>query len=515
MAGQRIDIMDLRQLIQLKRQGLSNRRVAKSLGISRNTVNTYTQAFQGHGLSYEQLEALPQSQLIELFQPTGDKDLQRYQQLVGYFPTFKKELQKTGCTLQTLWQDYIDTHSDGYRYTQFVHYFNQWAGKTKASGILLHRAGEKLFIDFAGKTLEYVDRQSGEIVTCQVFVGLMPASQYTYVQACHTQQRDDLVDCLNACLHWMGGVPKAIVADNMKAAVSKAHKYAPVINKTLKDMALHYGCVIDATRPYHPQDKALVEGAIRLVYQRIFYPLSKQTFFSLKELNRAIISLLKQYNQQLFQNRQTTRARLFAELDQPLLAALPTGPYLLRHYKRAKVQKISHIFLSADKNYYSVPHRFVGCRVEVQYTSHMVEIFYNHQRIARHQRSYKAGRYTTVADHMPSTHRAYMDWNPDMFEQKAALIGPHTKEYITRLIGQYDYPEIGYKQAQGILSFARLYSAHRLEQACRRGSRHHWAAYRIIESILNNNLDLTEQTEPAVENRIPEHANIRGSGSYQ
>lgn len=153
--------------------------------------------------------------------------------------------------------------------------------------------------------------------------------------------------------------------------------------------------------------------------------------------------------------------------------------------------------------------------MEVQYTSHMVEIFYNHQRIAPHQRSYKAGRYTTVADHMPSTHRAYMDWNPDMFEHKAALIGPHTKEYITRLIGQYDYPEIGYKQAQGILSFARLYSAHRLEQACRRGSRHHWAAYRIIESILNNNLDLTEQTEPAVENRIPEHANIRGSGSYQ
>lgn len=515
MAGQRIDIMDLRQLIQLKRKGMSNRKVAQALGISRNTVNTYTRALEAQELSYAQLEELSHTRLGELFQQNDDKDLQRYEQLTRYFPTFKKELQKTGCTLQTLWNDYLANHPDGYRYTQFVYYFNQWTGKTKASGILMHRAGEKLFMDFAGKTMDYVDRQTGEIITCQVFAALMPASQYTYVQACHTQQRDDLVDCLNGCLQWMGGVPKAIVGDNMKAAVTKGHKYAPIINKTLKDLALHYGCVIDATRPYHPQDKALVEGAIRLVYQRIFYPLSKQTFFSLTELNRAIIELMADYNEALFQNRQTTRAQLFLELDQPLLSALPAGPYQLRYYKRAKIQKISHIFLSAGKNYYSVPHRFVGCRVEVQYTNHMVEIFYNHERIARHQRSYTAGHYTTVADHMPSTHRAYADWNPDMFERKAALIGPYTQSYIKRLIGQYDYPETGYKQAQGILSFAKLYSEQRLEQACRRGCCHHWAGYRIIENILKNNLDLTEQAELPLENQIPEHSNIRGGGHYQ
>ena len=255
MAGQRIDIMDLRQLIQLKRKGMSNRKVAQALGISRNTVNTYTRALEAQELSYAQLEELSHTRLGELFQQNDDKDLQRYEQLTRYFPTFKKELQKTGCTLQTLWNDYLANHPDGYRYTQFVYYFNQWTGKTKASGILMHRAGEKLFMDFAGKTMDYVDRQTGEIITCQVFAALMPASQYTYVQACHTQQRDDLVDCLNGCLQWMGGVPKAIVGDNMKAAVTKGHKYAPIINKTLKDLALHYGCVIDATRPYHPQDK--------------------------------------------------------------------------------------------------------------------------------------------------------------------------------------------------------------------------------------------------------------------
>jgi hypothetical protein len=182
---------------------------------------------------------------------------------------------------------------DGYRYTQFVHHFNQWKGHTtKASGILRHQAGEKLFIDFAGKTLSWVDRETGEVHPAQVFVAILPCSQYTYVQAVASQKREDLVRAITDCKSWLGGVTKAIVGDNMKAVVAKGHKYAPIINKTLKDLALHYGCVIDPTRPYHPKDKALVEGAVGLVYQRIYYPLSGQTFFSLAELNQAIRRLL-------------------------------------------------------------------------------------------------------------------------------------------------------------------------------------------------------------------------------
>ena len=282
MAGQRIDIMDLRQLIQLKRKGLSNRKVAEALGVSRNTVNTYVQAFEKHELSYDQLEGLSDGELAGLFPQADAKDGQRYEQLAGYFPMFSKELRKTGCTLQVLWRRYLADHSDGYRYTQFVHYYNLWADKkTKASGILHHKAGEKLFMDFTGKTLSWVDRDTGEIHPAQVFVAILPASQYTYVQATASQKREDLVRALTDCKTWLGGVTKAIVGDNMKAVVSKGHKYAPLINKTLKDLALHYGCVIDPTRPYHPKDKALVEGAVQLVYQRIFYPLSGRTFFSL------------------------------------------------------------------------------------------------------------------------------------------------------------------------------------------------------------------------------------------
>jgi transposase len=514
MAGQRIDIMDLQQLIQLKRKGLSNRKVADALGVSRNTVNSYVRAFDGHELSYEQLEELSEAELCGLFPQADAKDRERYEQLAVYFPTFGKELRKTGCTLQALWNQYLQAHPDGYRYTQFVHHFNEWKDTTRASGILHHQAGQKLFMDFAGKTLSWVDRDTGEVHPAQVFVALLPCSQYTYVQAVSSQKREDLVRCVTDGLGWLGGVPKALVADNMKAVVAKGHKYAPVINKTLKDLALHYGCVVDPTRPYHPTDKALVEGAIRLVYQRIYYPLADQTFFSLGELNKAIRELLGPYNDYRFHNRPTTRRQQFLEIEQPALDPLLPTPYQLRHYKRAKVQKISHIYLGTDKNYYSVPHRYVGRHVEVQYTADVVEIFYGGERIAHHKRSRTAGKYTTIGTHMPSTHQVYNDWNPGWFAKRAAHIGPYAESYIRRLIAQYDYPEIGYKQAQGILALTKQYPPERVEAACRRAAQGHRAGYRTVANILKNNLDQNTQPELPLENHIPDHSNIRGGNHY-
>lgn len=515
MAGQRIDIMDLRQLIQLKAKNLSNRKIAQILGVSRNTVNTYLKAFTEHGLSYKQLEELSELELAGLFPQADYKDHGRYEQLTGYFPGFAKEIRKTGCTLQVLWNRYLADHPEGYRYTQFVHHFNEWKGRIKASGILRHQAGQKLFMDFTGKTLSWVDRDTGEVHPAQVFVAILPCSQYTYVQATASQKREDLVRAITDCKSWLVGVTKAIVGDNMKAVVAKGHKYAPVINKTLKDLALHYGCVIDPTRPYHPKDKALVEGAVALVYQRIFYPLSGQTFFSLDELNRAIGKLLELYNDYRFQNRPTTRRQQFLEIEQSTLDPLPPTRYQIRHYKRAKVQKISHIYLGVDKNYYSVPHRYVGHQVELQYTDETVEIFYHSERIAHHKRSRTPGKYTTTGTHMPSAHQVYNDWNPDWFDRRAARIGPCCQRYIGRLIDQYDYPEIGYKQAQGILALAKPYSPKRVEAACRRAEQGHRASYRTITNILKNNLDKADPAELPLDNHIPNHSNIRGADYYQ
>lgn len=513
MAGQRINIMDLRQLIRLKIKGWSHRKIAQNLRVSRNTVNAYMRDFERLEQDLTQLQDYGEAQLLELFpQQDHNTDGERYAYLSSRFEYIHTELTKTGATLQTLWRDYLTECPQGYRYTQFVHHYRKWNKKAHASGILTHRAGAQLFIDFAGKKLGYTDPQTGQHIPADVFVAMLPCSQRTFVRATRSQQRDDLVDCVVACLNWFGGVPQAIVSDNLKSAVAQGHKYAPVINKTLKDLALHYNCVVDPARPHCPQDKALVENAVNLVYQRIYYRLSKQTFFSLHALNQAISALLTQYNDYAFQNRPTSRMQQFLDLEQSALQPLPASPYQIRYYKRAKVQKISHIYLSADKNYYSVPHRYVGQHVEVQYNLSVVEVFFNGERIAHHRRSPKAGHYTTVAEHMPSTHQAYDSWSPQWFQDMAERIGPHTRTYITRLMGQYAYPEIGYKQAQGILSLAKHAGADRIERACQRAGAHHRVGYRTIENIIKHHLDCIATDD--AHQHIPEHPNIRGATHY-
>lgn len=271
MAGKRIETMDLRQLVILKKQGFSNRKIAQLLQISRNTVNSYTQIFEGSGLNYDQLVALDDLALKELCAPESEVSADRYEDLASQFEYFSTELKKPGCTLLTLWNEYRQKHNDGYGYTQFTHHYNLWANKLEASGKLNHKAGEKIFIDYAGKKLRVVDRQTGEEKPAEAFVGILPCSQYTYVEASESQQRDELIGSMRRCVEYFGGVTEAIVSDGLKSAVSKSCKYEPVINKTFKDFALHYGCVVDPARPYSAQDKALVEGAVKLVYQRIFF----------------------------------------------------------------------------------------------------------------------------------------------------------------------------------------------------------------------------------------------------
>ena len=514
MAGQRINLMELRSLITLKLRGLSNRKVADLLNINRKTVDSYTSRFSALNLGFEELIKLTEPDLRDLFTEEPQTEKQRYELLATRFSDIEKKLHRPGCTLQILWKEYLQEEPQGYKYTQFTFHYRRWRSLNNHSGKLDHKAAEKLFIDFCGKKLFYTDKATGEQIAVEVFVAVLPCSQYTFIKAVASQKREDLILCLESCLQWIGGAPQAIISDNLKAAVSKGSKYAPVINRTLTDFALHYGCAVDPARPYHPQDKALVERSVELVYQRIFYPLSKFTFFSLDEINQSIKDLLDGYNDYLFSHGGGSRRSYFVDLEKEYLQALPAGNYSIRHYRRAKVQRTAHIFLSEDHNYYSVPYRFTGLFVEVQYNQNHVEIFYNHDRIALHKRSYRPGHYTTVADHMPSTHRAYQQWSPQHFEDRATQVGHCTLEYIRKLLGQYTYPEVAYKQAQGILAFLKQYDRSRLENACKRALLYHKASYHTIENILKNNMDMEEinqQPEPT----IPEHSNIRGASHYK
>jgi transposase len=514
MAAKKIDIMDVRQLIQLKSKGESNRSCSVILGIHRNTVNYYVRQLMATGSPYASLLLLGDAQLKELFPSRTLSDSDRYEELAQYFSYFKQQLLLPGATREALWKEYLQKHPEGYGYTQFNEHLNNWFDQTKASGKFTHKAGDKLLVDYCDKKLHIVDRSTGEVKDVEVFVGVLPCSGYTYVEASLSQGREDFIGSVNNCFQYLGGSTKAIVPDNLKSAVSKASKYEPILNKTFKDLALHYGCAINPTRSYSPQDKAMVEGAVKLVYQRIFFPLRDMSFFSLEELNNQLHIELEKYNAYLMETYQASRRKLFVDLEQEYLQPLPPGPYLIKHYKRAKVQKMGYIYLSETRNYYSVPYRYIGRQVELQYNRDTIEIYCQGERIATHKRVYRAGQYVTIKEHLNSTHRFYSDWSPEYFNKLAIGIGPKTREYISLLIGQQDYPETGYKQALGIIGLKKAFDKQRIETACAMALTHERYSYRTVKRILENNMDKMLETQQPQQLFIPVHMNIRGPESY-
>ncbi|WP_461642398.1 IS21 family transposase [Labilibaculum euxinus] len=505
--------MDILQLIQLKLRGESNRSCSKILSIHRNTINYYVRQLKASGLQFSDLLELSDTELCELFPTPNTTDTDRYQELSAYFSYFKKQMLLPGCTRETLWQEYLQKHPEGYGYTQFNEHLNKWLNKAKVSGKLNHKAGEKVFVDYCGKKLRIADKESGELRDVEVFVGILPCSGHTFVEASYSQKREDFIGSMNNCLQFYGGSPKAIVTDNLKAAVSKASKYEAVLNKSLKAFALHYNCVVNPTRTYSPQDKALVEGAVKLVYQRIYFPLRNMIFFSLEDLNRQLKTELEKYNNYLMNTYQASRKKLFLDQEQAYLQSLPPAPYQIKHYKRAKVQKMGYIYLSDNKNYYSVPYRYIGKMVELQYNSEMLEIYYQGERISSHKRSQQAGYYSTIKEHLHSSHRFYSEWSPEYFQKLSADVGPNTSTYIGKLIQQQDYPELGYKQALGIIALKKAFSRSRIELACSMAQSHDRYSYRTVKRILENNMDKALQSQPQ-ERSIPIHLNIRGSKAY-
>lgn len=514
MANKRIGIMNIRQILQLKIRGESNRSIAELLGKNRNTINDYVRLLNATGHSLEELSGFDDQSLDALFPGVTTTEKVRYETLSSYFPYFRKELKKVGCTRLSLWEEYLSRHPDGYRSSQFNEHLNRWLKKVEGSGKLVHKAGDKLYVDYTGKHLSYVDAETGERIEVEVFVAMLPCSGYTFVEASPSQKREDFIDSMNNCLRFMGGVPKSIVVDNLKSAVTKGSKYEPILNKTFSDFALHYSCSINPTRTYAPQDKALVESAVSLVYQRIFYPLSKHTFFSLAELNQAIAELLVEYNDKKFSQINISRRQQFVDIEKDALIELPSTPYDLRNYKLVTAQKIGHVYLSADKHYYSIPHRFIGKKVELQYNTKSVEIFYKKERIASHIRDKRPGRYTTVKDHMKSTHKFYNDWSPEFFQSWARKYGEDVESYIKGLINQAKYPEVAYKQCMGVLQLVKDYPVERLQGAVVRAREYPRFSYNIVRDILKNNVDLQQNLFDTTPPVIPDHCNIRGNEYY-
>jgi transposase len=515
MANKTIVMSKLRRLLQLYSQGKSKLFISQYLELSRNTVDKYTLQYRLLDLSLEEIDKLTDTDLDKLFFVQIPEDLSpKLKVLYSFFPYMEKELKKTGVTRQLIWEEYISKYPDGIKKTQFSEHYNRWCKKVNPVMHINHKAGDKMYVDYAGKTLQIVDKESGEVQQVQFFVAILGSSQYTYAEATMSQSKEDFITSVQNALYFYGGVPAAIVPDNLKSAVTKSNKYEPTLNETFYDFAEHYTTTILPARSYKPRDKALVEGAVKILYTRVYSVLRDKTFFSLKELNVAIREALEVHNATQLSGRSYSRHDLFNDVEKQTLSALPLNRYELKQQSFATVMLNGHVYLGEDKHYYSVPFNFIRRKVKLLYSAGQVEVYYKYNRIAVHQRVKRPFSYTTIADHLASTHKFVTEWTPERFINWAESIDDVVREFIILILDKKQHPEQAYKSCMGVLSLVKKVGEERLINACKRALEYNIHNHKIIQNILERGLDQIEK-DNLLEQALPEHNNIRGKNYYK
>jgi transposase len=517
MANKPTIMLRLKRVLQLLINGESKSSISRQIPIHRSVLDKYLFIFEQSGLSLQVLLAMTDYELELVINPAKELgDNGRLSKLEGLIPVYLHELSKTGVTLKLLWNEYITQHPDGYRYAQFCFHFLEYKKRQSATMHFEHTAGEKLEVDFAGAKLYYVNALSGEIIYCPVLVCTLPFSGYTYVEALDNACQENLFLALGRCLLYMGGVPRNVKSDNMRQFITKNSRYEFTFTDLAEQWSLHYNTALAATRPRKPKDKPTVENAVHQSYLRIFAPLRNQDFLSLEALNEGILHHLDKHNATPFQKKPGSRSKLFFLHEKPTLGELPHEPFFIKHTISAKVQKNYHVILGEDNHQYSVPFVHIGKQTRVVYDHCEVEIFMGMKRIAMHKRSSKELGYTTLLEHMPTSHQKQKEasgWNAEFFLQYAQSIGKNTTEFFTKLLGKGNFVEQTYKSCVGVKRLGMSYGNVRLESACNRAL-HGKVSYRSLKNILEMKQDLQPLPES---NEIPfenKHDNIRGPEAY-
>jgi len=513
MSNKPISMHKLRQVIRLHGQGKGIKSINSMLGTSRNTIKKYLQIFHTSGMSYEKFFDMNDGELFTMFQvKPSPKPNQRQLDLENMLPELCKQLKRKGVTREHLHKQYLEKHPDGFARTPFFTRIQLYLSQSHPVMHIEHKAGEKMYIDFAGDKL-YLSGKEGERVPVEVFVAILGCSQLTYVEAVHTQKKEDLIRVCENALHYFGGVPRAIVPDNMRAAVTKGSKYEAIINLDFANFAEHYDTTVIPARAYKPRDKSLVEGAVKLVYKNIYTKLYQRVFHDIESLNAAIRIELELHNNMPFSGRRYSRREQFEEIERETLGKLNPFRYEIKEQSIVTVMKNGFVRLSKDAHYYSVPYQYIGKKVKILYTSKDVEIYYLYEPIAKHRRQLQEYQYTTDPKHLASQHQFLTEWNPENFIKRAMEIDEVVAAYIAKVLERKAFPEQAYKSCSGILNFARRVGNNRLIDACRWAESFGQYSYRAIEDILQKHLDkLNPQIE---ENEIPFHKNIRGKEYYK
>ncbi len=505
-----------REIIRLKYVcDLSVRAISSATKLSRPTVSKICKNFSESGIEYGRLESMSDSDLLSFFSEekvTSGKAVD----LIEKFPQYAIELKRKGVTLQLLWEEYIKENPDGLRSSQFGRLFNRWKNDKKISMHIEHKAGDKMYIDYAGHKMQYINRENDKIISTEIYVAILPASQLTYIEASTSQNQEQFMRSTERALWFFGGVPSALVPDNLKSGVIKASIYEPEINSLFAELADHYRTAVVPARARKPKDKAHVENAVKICYRRVFAPLRDYKFYSLEELNEAIQIRLEIHNTKKLSNMSVSRRELFDETEKGALGKLPLERLPLRYTQVSKVAFNYHVQLKEDKHYYSVPYLLKGKEVKIIYDDRNVAIYNDNIRIVQHKRNYFSHKYTTIKEHMPLNHRFADNWNPERIKRWAESIGNHTLWVVCYILDSKKHPEQAYKSCMGILGQAKKYGGNFLELACRKAGNLEQVNYKFISEEVSRIKEQYEKDQDYKQpSLLPElHENIRGKHYY-
>ncbi|KAI9129382.1 IS21 family transposase [Acaryochloris sp. CCMEE 5410] len=509
--GATLSMSKFREIIRLHELGHNKSEIARSCFISRTSVRDYLRRAQGQSLSYDQLSQLSDSDIQHLL-GKGQRQSSRKKPAID-FEYIHREMQRKGVTLGLLWMEGKERGDWNCSYSGFCRRYRQWKKQHSLSMRQTHKGAEKIFVDYCGMTVPVVHPKTGEVTQAQVFVACCGASNYTYAEATESQIIKNWLGSHQRALAFFGGVPVAIVPDNLKSGVTDPCRYEPGINRSYQDFAEHYNVIILPARPKCPRDKPKVENAVQQVERHILAPLRDQTFTSFKQLNEAIAAGLEKLNHRTMKSYGLSRRELFEQVDQPELRPLPSLSFEFGEWKSAKVSFDYHI--EVNRHYYSVPYGYVGQSVSVKITESLVQIFHDHQRIAVHERSSVSFQHSTQEGHMPPAHLAHKNQSRETFITWAQNVGPATKQQVIEIFEKKAHDEQAFRALKGVQHLRTTHGAERLEAACNRANAMGMVGQRYLKSMLQHKLEsdpLPDETHKV----IPiHHANVRGSEYYQ
>lgn len=513
MPARRVSVRKLREMLRLLWDcGLSQRQVASCCGTGKTTVVECAARARRSGLTWPEVLELSDEALESRLYPRPSA-MPALQRPVVDWSQVHQELKGKGVTLQLLWEEYKAREPRGYGYSRYCELYHQWRGQADRTMRQVHVAGEKLFVDYCGQTVAVIDAETGESREAQVFVAVWGASNYTYAEATWSQSLPDWIGSHVRAFEFSGGLPEAVVPDNLRSGVSKTCRYEPELNPTYQDLATHYGVAVLPARVRKPRDKAKVEVGVQVVERWILARLRHQRFFSLSQLNRAIGELLIRLNERPFRKLPGSRRSQFESLERPVLRPLPVERFTYAEWKKARVNVDYHV--EVEGHYYSVPYQLVGQSLDVRISAKTVECFARSKRVASHVRSLRRAAHTTQAEHMPRAHRDYAQWTPQRLVRWAQQTGPSVAGLIETVLATRVHPQQGFRSCLGILRLGQRFGPERLEAACLRALSIGATSYRSVRSILETGLDQQSSLAAEPSRALPaNHENVRGASYY-